>query len=70
MNKQIIYTNKDNQDFTVLPYIPTAYSPAGKKKNMILTIANGCSTLYFLNKHEVDEFCKILQEVKEEVWNE
>ena len=61
MNKQIIYTTKDKQDFQVSPYIPTAYSSAGKEKTMVLTIANGYNTLYFLDKYEVDEFCKILQ---------
>lgn len=70
MNKQIIYTNKDNQDFTILPYIPTAYSAGGKERDMVLTIANGCNQLYFLDKHEVDDFCKILQEVKKEVWGD
>lgn len=69
MNKQIIYTNKDNQDFTVVPYVSTAAFP-GKPTDVKLTIANGCSELYFLDKYEVDEFCKILQEVKKEVWGE
>lgn len=70
MNKQVIYTNKDNQDFTILPYIPTAYGAVGEEKNVVLNIANGCNQLYFLDKYEVDEFCKILQEVKKEVWGD
>lgn len=67
MNKQIIYTNKDNQDFSVMPYT----SNLGTKPTDIrLSIANGCNELYFLDKYEVDEFCKILQEVKKEVWGD
>ena len=70
MKKSIIYTNRDNQDFTIEPYVPKTYIEAEEEKNMVLTLSNGTSQLYFLSKDEVDEFCKILQEVKKEVWHE
>ena len=56
MQKQIIYTNKDNQDFEVL----TNKNTITGKNNISIEIIGGNNCLYFLDKKEVHEFCEIL----------
>lgn len=70
MKKDIIYTNKDNQDFRLEPFLPNYATAAGKEANLRFYISNGCSEFYFLDSIEVDEFCELLQEKKKEIWQE
>jgi hypothetical protein len=53
MKKQVIYTNKDNDDFVIENH--TENPPVLK-----FGICNGGSMLYFLDFEEVQEFCEIL----------
>lgn len=59
MIKTVIYTTKANQMFSILP----------DNKGIVLNISDN-NYLTFLNKEEVDEFCKILQTMKEDFWSE
>lgn len=68
MKKEVIYTNKDNQDFKVETHIPAYNTAAGEGKSLRFYISNGCSEFYFLDSTEVDEFCELLQEKKKEIW--
>jgi len=65
MKKQIIYTNKDNEDFTI-----TAEFPTDIKSNVVLRIIGGNNCLYFLEKEEVSEFCEILMNEAEIAFSE
>ena len=66
MKKQIIYTNLDNQDFSLENY----KSNLNGSKAVKFTIHNGCSEFYLLSLQEVDDFCDLLQQLKKEVFNE
>lgn len=59
MIKTVIYTTKANQMFSILP----------DNKGIVLNISDN-NYLTFSNKEEVDEFCKILQTMKEDFWSE
>lgn len=59
MIKTVIYTTKANQMFSVLP----------DNKGIVLNISDD-NQLTFSNKEEVEEFCKILQTMKEDFWGE
>ena len=60
MKKNIIYTNLDNQDFT-LEIKDKSY---GLTEYLQFTISNNCNYICLLNKEEIDEFCDLLQEYK------
>lgn len=66
IKQHIIYTNQDNQDFTIDTSIDPVDNTYG---NMSLQLSNGSSSLYFLEADEVDEFCELLQQYKKEVWD-
>lgn len=60
MKKEIIYTTKDNQDFS----IKLEDNIYHNNKVLLFSIFNGASNMYFLDVNEVDEFCELLQEYK------
>jgi len=54
MKKSIIYTNRDNQDFSV------SIHSEPKRVSLHLEIIGGNNSLYFLDVDEVKDFCDIL----------
>lgn len=67
IKKQIIYTNKDNEDFSLLEN--TNIKEASEWKNYLeVNIIRGNSSIYLLSPKEVDEFCELLQKRKKEIW--
>ena len=71
MKKKIIYTNLDNEDFELNEYSSPEEEPDTPYRNFLeFSIVNGNSEFYLLTPEEVDEFCNLLQEKKNEIWTE
>lgn len=62
MKKKTIYTNEDNEDFTIEPYTHNGH------KSICFEITTGNYQLYFSSKNEVHDFCEILMNQAEIVF--
>ena len=67
MKKEIIYTNKDNEDFTVTSVDYQLI--AGTQSQVVFTIRSGGNQFYFLDFKEIEEFCEILKEEGKKIFN-
>lgn len=56
MKKRTIYTNKDNEDFEI------SFENDATGKTFKIDILSGNNALYFTDKEEIYEFCRILTE--------
>jgi len=56
MKREIIYTNKDDESFTI--------EKDGTSDSLCLRIINSNQCLFFMDGDEVDEFCQILTGAK------
>jgi hypothetical protein len=67
MKKEIIYTNKDNEDFTVTTEDCSLI--CGTESQVVFTIRSGGNRFYFLDFKEIEEFCEILKEEGKKTFN-